>query len=457
MYFNLKIRLQGIGRFLSSMVMPNIGVFIAWGLITTLFIPTGWIPNEQLSQLVEPMIKYLLPLTIAYTGGFLIAGQRGSIIALVAVMGVIVGTDIPMFLGAMIIAPISAYFIKYIDKYIGKHQIAGFEMLINNFSIGIFGAIFAVISFYLFGPTITFISTLLEKAVQTLVDYNILFLTSFIVEPAKILFLNNAINHGIFSPLGLKQAAETGKSIFFLIESNPGPGLGVLLAYTLFGTKTAKSTAPGAIIIHFFGGIHEIYFPYVLMNPLLIISVILGGMSGVFTFSIFHAGLVAPPSPGSIFSLLAMTPKNGFLATISGVLVAALVSFITASFILKLNKNDVDSLDESKKLINNEKMMIKKEKNLKHIKRIIVACDAGMGSSVMGATILKNLLEKNNIDIEVTNKAINQLNDNMSDIIITHEMLFGRAKKQAPNTKIIKIKNFIDKSSYQILIEELKK
>ena len=128
------------------------------------------------------------------------------------------------------------------------------------------------------------------------------------------MFLNNAINHGVLGPLGIQQAAEAGKSIFFLLESNPGPGLGILLAFTFFGKGAAKQSAPGAAVIQFLGGIHEVYFPYILMKPLLIVAAIGGGLAADFIFVMLNAGLVAPPSPGTIFAEIAMSPKGGLAA-----------------------------------------------------------------------------------------------------------------------------------------------
>lgn len=306
---DIKIKVQSFGRFLSNMVMPNIGAFIAWGIITALFIPTGWLPNETLAKLVGPMITYLLPLLIGYTGGKLVGGERGGVVGAITTMGVIVGADMPMFLGSMIAGPLGGYCIKKFDAWVDGKIKSGFEMLVNNFSAGIIGMILAILAFLGIGPAVEVLSKLLAAGVNFMVAHDMLPLASIFVEPAKILFLNNAINHGIFSPLGIQQSHELGKSIFFLIEANPGPGMGVLLAYMFFGRGSAKQSAGGAAIIHFLGGIHEIYFPYVLMNPRLILAVILGGMTGVFTLTILNGGLVSPASPGSILAVLAMTPK----------------------------------------------------------------------------------------------------------------------------------------------------
>jgi PTS system mannitol-specific IIC component len=316
------------------MIMPNISAFIAWGLITALFIPTGWLPNDKLAKLVGPMITVLLPVLIGYTGGRLVHGQRGAVVGAVATMGVVVGTDVPMFLGAMIMGPLAAYILKLIDGVVQQRTRAGFEMLVDNFSAGILGLVMAVAGLLAIGPIVETFAKAAGDGVKLLVDNGLLPLVSIIVEPAKVLFLNNAINHGVLGPLGVAQAVESGKSILFMIETNPGPGLGILLAYWLFGPRALRPSAPGAIIIHFFGGIHEIYFPYVLMNPRLILAAIAGGASGVFIAVITGAGLVATPAPGSIFAYLAVTPKDGYFGVLAAIAVASVVSFGVASMLL---------------------------------------------------------------------------------------------------------------------------
>ncbi len=457
-----KVKIQNFGRFLSNMVMPNIGAFIAWGFITALFIPTGWYPSETLAKLVGPMILYLLPLLIGYTGGKLVGGDRGAVVGAVTTMGVIVGTDIPMFMGAMMAGPLGGWAIKRFDRAIDGKVKSGFEMLVNNFSAGIIGMLLAMLAFYAIGPFVKGVSAALAGGVGFLVENGLLPLTSIFVEPAKILFLNNAINHGIFSPLGIQQATEHGKSIFFLIEANPGPGFGILLAYMMFGRGNAKQSAAGASIIHFLGGIHEIYFPYVLMNPRLILAVIAGGMTGVFTLTVFNAGLVSPASPGSIFAVLLMTPKDSIFGVLASVAAATAVSFLVASvFVRAQGANNKDELEEATR-----KMKSMKTGNTAasanqddgasplSAKHIVVACDAGMGSSAMGASLLRKKVEKAGLPITVVNQAINNL-DESADIVITHRDLTDRAKRHAPNATHISLNNFLDNQLYDNLIVRL--
>ncbi|WP_019120436.1 PTS mannitol transporter subunit IICB [Brevibacillus massiliensis] len=461
---SVRVGIQKFGRFLSGMVMPNIGAFIAWGLITALFIPTGWIPNEHLGQLVGPMITYLLPLLIGYTGGKLVHDTRGGVVGAIATMGVIVGTEIPMFLGAMIMGPLGGWIIKKFDQAIEGKIRSGFEMLVNNFSAGIIGGLLTLLAFLAIGPVVETLSKVLAAGVQVIVDAGLLPLASLFIEPAKILFLNNAINHGILSPLGVEQAANAGKSIFFMLEANPGPGLGVLLAYWLVGRGAAKQSAPGAVVIHFLGGIHEIYFPYILMNPRLILAVIAGGMTGVFTFSVFDAGLVAPPSPGSIFALIAMSPKGGLLPVLAGVLTAAAVSFLIATLLLKTSKQDAEEGDleqataKMKELKGNkgaEAPAAAADKPAKPVNKVVFACDAGMGSSAMGASTLRKKFKDAGLDITVTNTAINEIPDD-ADIVVTHKNLTERAKQKAPHAEHISIENFLASPEYDRLVERLK-
>lgn len=463
---DIKIKVQSFGRFLSNMVMPNIGAFIAWGIITALFIPTGWLPNETLAKLVGPMITYLLPLLIGYTGGKLIGGERGGVVGAITTMGVIVGADMPMFLGAMIAGPLGGWAIKHFDSWVDGKIKSGFEMLVNNFSAGIIGMILAILAFLGIGPAVEVLSKILAAGVNFMVVHDMLPLASIFVEPAKILFLNNAINHGIFSPLGIQQSHELGKSIFFLIEANPGPGMGVLLAYMFFGRGNAKQSAGGAAIIHFLGGIHEIYFPYVLMNPRLILAVILGGMTGVFTLTILNGGLVSPASPGSILAVLAMTPKGAYFANIAAIIAAMAVSFVVSAILLKTSKvKEEDDIDAATRRMQDMKAESKGAatplsagavaNDLSHVRKIIVACDAGMGSSAMGAGGLRKKVQDAGLgNISVTNCAINNLPPDV-DLVITHRDLTERAMRQVPQAQHISLTNFLDSGLYTSLTERL--
>lgn len=443
----MKTALQKFGKFLSAMVMPNIGAFIAWGFITAIFIADGWWPNEQLASIQPYMLTYLLPILIAATGGRMIAKDRGMVMGAIAIVGCnagVGGTEgQPMLMAAMIMGPFAGWVIKKFDQMMEGHMPAGFEMLINNFSVGILGMILAIIGYYFIGPVMTGILSVLSAGVALLINNSLLPLVAIFVEPAKVLFLNNAINHGIFTPIGVEQAVEAGKSIMYMLESNPGPGLGVLLAYWLFSAdKTTKDSAPGAIIIHFLGGIHEIYFPYILMNPVVIIAPILGNICAITFYTLFNCGLKGPASPGSIIAYLSMAPKGETLMVLLGVLIAAGVSFLVASPIIKLSNAKGTSLEAAKDQMQTMKAQSKGQKSILTAKKIVFACDAGMGSSAMGATKFRNRLKAVRPDIVVTNTSVDNIPSDC-DIAVVQTVLADRARECAPNAVLITIGNFL--------------
>jgi PTS system mannitol-specific IIC component len=332
----MRQKIQSFGSFLAAMVVPNIGALLAWGLITALFIPAGWLPNEHFAKLVGPMISYLIPLLVGYSGGKLIYDTRGGVVGAAATMGLIVGADIPMILGGMIVGPLGGYLIKKIDEYLEEKIPVGFELLINNFSAGFLIVALVMVANVVIGPSVQYASALLGAGVEFLIAWRLLPFADILIEPAKVLFLNNAINHGILGPLGVAQVSSDGKAIHFLLETNPGPGLGMLLAFWFAGRGSLKLSAPGAMIIHFLGGIHEIYFPYILAHPIMIVAMWAGGILADLWFVITGAGLVATPAPGSIFAYLAVIPRGGHFAVLGGVLIGIVGSFLAGSLILRL-------------------------------------------------------------------------------------------------------------------------
>lgn len=463
---HVRVQIQKFGSFLSSMIMPNIGAFIAWGVITAIFLETGWYPNEHIAEMIGPILQWMLPILVAYTAGYNVYEKRGGVIGTIASMGAFIGASIPMFLASMIISPISAFLLKRIDKLLLGKVKAGFEMLVNNFSLGILGAILSIVSYLAVGPLIQSLNYIFMSGVQLLLDHGLFPLISLIAEPAKVLFLNNALDHGVLGPIALNQVAENGKSFLFLVIQNPGPGLGVLLAYTLFGKGSAKQSAPGAIIIHFFGGIHEIYFPYVLMNPLLLIALIAGGSVGLLVFHIFGSGMVAAASPGSIFAILAMTERHSYLGIVLGILISTIISFVISVIFVKMSKNETDldkSIEQSSsmkiKKVKEEPSVSDKVNNIDdlpiNIKYVVFACDAGMGSSAMGASILRKKFKDNGLDMNVTNYAISNL-PSEAELIITHQDLTDRAIQSRPDAFHISVDNFLTSDKYDEIVKHFK-
>ncbi|GAB90039.1 PTS mannitol transporter subunit IICBA [Gordonia rhizosphera] len=479
----MRVRVQKLGTGLSNMVMPNIGAFIAWGLITALFIETGWLtgifgsldnPGSWVAHIggwgdyegggvVAPMITYLLPIIIGYTGGRMVHGNRGAVVGAIATMGVVAGAEVPMFMGAMIMGPLGGWLMKQLDKIWEGKVRPGFEMLVDNFSAGILGLLLATLGFFTVGPLVQAFTDAAGNTVDFLVNHDLLPFTSVFIEPAKILFLNNAINHGVLTPLGTAQAAETGKSILFLLEANPGPGLGILLAFSVFGKGFAKASAPGAAIIQFFGGIHEIYFPYVLAKPKLIAAAILGGMTGVFINVMFGSGLRAPAAPGSIIAVYAQTPGDSFVGVTLAVFGAAAVSFLVSSVLLKADRSNEEA-DLFAATAEMESLKGKKSSvaatltggaDRGPITDIVFACDAGMGSSAMGASVLRKKIKKAGYhDVTVVNQAISNLTDT-HDLIVTHRDLTERAKQSTPSAIHVSVDDFMSSPRYDEIVEML--
>ena len=458
----MKNAVQRFGKFLSAMVMPNIGAFIAWGFITALFIEAGWLPNEKLASLNGPMLNYLLPILIGVQGGRLVGGDRGAVMGAIATVGVIVGApDYPMLMGSMVMGPLAGFVIKKFDQAMDGRMPAGFEMLINNFSVGIFGMVLAIIGYYAIGPFMSVILVILRGGVEILINNGLLPLAAIFIEPAKVLFLNNAINHGIFTPIGIEQAAEAGKSIMYMLEANPGPGLGLLLAYWVFSKDRAtKDSAPGAIIIQFLGGIHEIYFPYILMNPFVIIGPILGNICAIFFFSIMDAGLVGPAAPGSIIAFLAMSPRDSILISVIGVAIAAAVSFLVSSPIIRMagarSLEDAQAQKDSMKAESKGAAPARTgaEVATDAIKKIIFACDAGMGSSAMGATKFRNRIKPLNLGITVSNTSVDNVPGD-ADVVVCQYILQDRAAKSAPQARLVTLGNFLQDPNLDALYAEL--
>ncbi|OCB58357.1 PTS mannose transporter subunit IIA [Mycobacterium vulneris] len=479
----IRVHVQKLGTSLSNMVMPNIGAFIAWGLITALFIEQGWLqaifaglrdPDGWVARIggwgsydgagiVGPMITYLLPVLIGYTGGRMIHGNRGAVVGAIATMGVVAGADVPMFMGAMIMGPLGGWAMKKADAlWEGKIR-PGFEMLVDNFSAGILGMLLAILGFFGVGPIVSSFTRAAGNAVDFLVSHDLLPLTSLLIEPAKVLFLNNAINHGVLTPLGTTQALETGKSILFLLETNPGPGLGVLLAFMVFGRGAARASAPGAAIIQFFGGIHEIYFPYVLMKPKLIAATILGGMTGVFINVLFGSGLRAPAAPGSIIAIYAQTASGSFLGVTLAVLGATAVSFAVASLLLKTDRADAEP-DLAAATAEMEALKGKKSSVASAlvgaprgpVSSIVFACDAGMGSSAMGASVLRKKIRSAGFsDIAVTNQSIANLTDTY-DLVVTHRDLTDRARLKTASAVHVSVEDFMSSPRYDEIVDMLR-
>lgn len=455
---SLQVRVQKFGAVLSAMVMPNIGVFIGWGLLAALFIDTGWIPNKFLGVLVSPILTYLLPILLGYTAGSNFYGRRGGVIGAFATIGVVIGSDITMLIGGMVMGPIAAKLLEKFDNAVKEKIPTGMEMMVDNFSLGILGAILCAIGYAGVAPVMTTIQGILGGGVKYLTEAHLLPLVSLFVAPGQVLFLNNAINHGIFTPLGLQQTAEAGKSILFLVEANGSNWVGLAAAFALFGTRMARRSAPGAVLIMFFGGIAEVCFPYCLTQPLTILGPIAGNFFSLTVLSLFDGGAIGPPSPGSVFAFYLMTPKSALVVNSIAYFGDLAISFLVTSIILKLTvKRDADDEEDVPvDTTDGAPVAITPAGNvyLAKLDKVVFACDAGMGSSAMGVSILKTRLAKAQLHPNVDHVAVAEIPAD-ADLVVTNVNLAARAKTAAPDKPILTLSNFMDQKEYDRVVREI--
>ena len=424
--------LRKIGNRLSQMMMPHLSIFIAWGFINVVASLQFKELHLLLDGLEQALISYLLPLLIGYTGGKQVEESRGGTIAGIATIGMIIGTNSPQIIGAMIIGPLSVWSYVFIKKYWLDRLKDGYEMVANNILAGLVGGVWCLTAIFLIAPVINWLMQASAILILWFIDLKLLPAVSLVIEPLKVFFFNNTINHGVLTPLGLSMVEKTGQSVLFLLETNPGPGLGILLAYYRYGKKKAQSG--GAALIHVFGGIHEVYFPYVLMEPRLFVALIVSGVSGTAIFQWFDVGLKHPVSPGSLILIVTSTPLTKWLGLILGIIISTLVSFSIAKFYLKRRSWEESSLKEVEERLDSPQA----------ITRIIVACDAGIGSSAMGASLLRRTLQQEQMDYFVDYQSVYTLDNRQDTLVLVHPQLKKVAESKAPASQILTIENFLD-------------
>jgi len=445
--------LERVGRHLSTVVFQNITALMSLGLIRILFSPMGWFPNPHLYQTVNPALYYLVPTLFAYTGGKVIGGQRGGVTAAFVTIATAVGelNGFSLILPALIIGPLIGFCIKKVDMLLEGRIPIGFELLFYNAAAGIVGCLFSFLFIQYFDTLFIRMMNVLISGIQYLVESNLLPLLAIIIEPGKVLFFNNAINHGILEPLGILHAKESGTSIFFLMETNPGPGLGLLLAYYFMmrGKDKKIGNIKSSTIIHALGGIHEVYFPYALMNPFVIIALVLGGLTGNLIFVLLHAGLVATPSPGSTILMLIMAPMSMQLPVLTGFAASAIVTFSSALLILSRqpgNENEEESDRVEDVIVINSK--------IGEIRKIIFACDAGMGSSAMAAAMLRKRTVDWEREFTIENASIEEIPAD-TDIVVVNKHLLARAQVVVPDAEFWPVSSFVDEDLYDQLVIRL--
>ena len=436
--------LRRFGHRLSGMIMPNLSIFIAWSLLSLVAGYTTGNLRLALSEVETIMIRVVLPILIGFTGGKMFEEQRGGVVAAIATVGVIVSTAVPQLFGAMFIGPLAGYTFAKIEQILLPKVKEGYEMLTKNFLAGIVGGLLCCFGILVVAPAVESASFWLYQFSSWLIEANLLPLVHVFLEPLKVLFFNNAINHGLLTPLGLEGASQTGQSILFLLETNPGPGVGVLVAFLLFGPVGQRKTAGGATMIQLIGGIHEIYFPFVLMDPRLFLAVIAGGMSGTLVFQIFNVGLSAPASPGSLVAILANAPTEARLAVFSGIFVSFLCSFAIASLLLKRQRG----IEPVSMIKMKEKEEDQVETVTPNYQQILFVCDAGMGSSAMGASLLSRQLKAVDLEIPVTYQSVHQMKWQPKTLVVIQAELKQLAQKYVPEKDMVSVQNFLEIKSY---------
>lgn len=407
-------KLHKVGKFYTRIIMNNIGIFIFIGILSVIFNDHGWLPDKNMYAISQLAYKVILPSFIAYEGGRSVGGKEGGIAGVLAISGVIWHESSAELLGAMLLGPAAGYLWKKECLWVEKYFPSCMQMLGKNMLLGTTGALFSAADIYLILPLLKQTAALFFSWISFLTRCNMTACLSFFIEPAKVFFLNNVVNHMMLVPAGMEQIQETGSTILFLLETNPGPGIGVILAL-FYAKKLHKNETASVLTAHALGGIHEVYFPFILADLRLLPAVILGGLAGNISFHISKAAVKGMVSPGSIFSILIMADSGCRWKILAGILLSAIVSFLTGILILKKTSvyakkysfQKIPSSSQKETDADPEGALQQEpvqEENMRHsVKKIAFVCDGGIGSSVMGAALLRRKLQalgKTEINVE---------------------------------------------------------
>lgn len=470
----MKKLLHRFGKFYTKVIINFIGIFIFVGILSVVFGDYGWLPNKDIYAISQFVYKVVIPLMIAYAAGNQ-AGhcgecvgsehlQAGGAIAVMAVSGMILADGETGILGAMILGPLSGMLWKHVLQPSVKKVKTGLEMLVRNVVAAFAGSIMTLLAFYLIAPAIAVCADMLLLGVNYLIGHKLIWLVSFVIEPAKVLFLNNSINHGILIPIGMQQAEHMGESILFLLEANPGPGLGILTAL-YWEKKEKRKEYAASMFVEFVGGIHEIYFPEVISNMWLLLALISGGAAGNLCFLVLHGATTGVVSPGSIFAVLLVCAQNRVLGVLVGIFVSAAVSATVAILILKWQKKrfkiseksaspETGSRSETELVVQSESED-KVEKKM--MQKVGFICNAGVGSSAMGAALFrKKLREMNLIEVEVEAYAADQIPEDL-DAVVCQKDLKEMLLPELKAVKVYTVESLLNQSEYMAIIEEMQK
>lgn len=458
-------KIHNVGRFYTKIIMKHIGIFIFVGMLFVVFHDHGWLPNGDIYAISQLVYIVILPALIAYEGGRLISGENGGILAVLVMSGMLVSESSAGILGAMIAGPFAGFLWKYEQKFLEEKAGSSMQMLAKNLALGITGAVLAVFVYYLVTPVFYLVTEAFCRGVDLLVSCRMIALAGAIIEPAKVFFLNNIVNHAVLVPLGMEQVQEVGHSVLFLLETNPGPGLGLLLALG-YMQKEKRTEYTAAVIAQTIGGIHEVYFPFVLSDLRLLLPLVLGGIAGDFCFVMLGAGVQGAVSPGSILIILLMSGKNGVLPVLAGISVSALVTFAGCLCVKGMGRKKEKEKELSGVAEESERGQLcmtvdsdnsRKKEYREKVTSVAVVCEGGVGSSAMGAALFRRVLARERIEgVRVEAYAADLVPETVQMIVCQKdysEMLPGILKEK----EVCTVENLMKTEEYERLSGEIRK
>ena len=455
---NLKRLLSKGVKFYSSIIAANLPLFIMLGFISLAFSNSGLFPNEKMALVSQSCYSYLLPTILAYYAGKKIGGDSGAFTGAVCGLAISIFSAYTSFIASIFMGTLCGILCRFLKEKIKFDKFTGFEMISKNIFFGAIGVITVSLTYFIFAPIFSYIDLFFSNLIEYLSDVKTLPITTSVIETLKVFSLNNSINHGFLIPAGVENAANFGKSVFFLLETNPGPGLGILLAFYILNKDRRKYFA-SCMTVQAIGGIHEIYFPIVLSNLKLLIALILGAMSGNLVFYLLHAGARGAISPGSIITIFLMCTPSDWFAIMLGIATSAVVSCLSACLILEFDAHkskEVESDDNTSESIETTSEPVFSLPDFGYVEDIVFVCDAGIGSSVMAASMFKKMLIENGLGgISVSSSPVDEIPED-ADLLICQKIISTKARDYNEYATIIEVENFMDSNMYKAIIEKIK-
>lgn len=455
---NLKRLLSKGVKFYSSIIAANLPLFIMLGFISLAFSNSGLFPNEKMALVSQSCYSYLLPTILAYYAGKKIGGDSGAFTGAVCGLSISIFSAYTSFIASIFMGTLCGVLCRFLKEKIKFDKFTGFEMISKNIFFGAVGVITVSLTYFVFAPIFSYIDLFFANLIEYLTDVKTLPITTSIIETLKVFSLNNSINHGFLIPAGVENTANFGKSVFFLLETNPGPGLGILLALYILNKDRRKYFA-SCMTVQAIGGIHEIYFPIILSNLKLLIALILGAMSGNLVFYLLHVGARGAISPGSIITIFLMCSPSDWLAILLGIATSAVVSCISACLILEFDAHkskEIESDDNTSERIETTSEPLFNLPDFGYVEDIVFVCDAGIGSSVMAASMFKKILIENGLGgISVSSSPVDEITED-ADLLICQKIISTKARDYNEYATIIEVENFMDSNMYKAIIEKIK-